>query len=268
MSTITNQQQAKQRAERDNQLSSKMHNYVADLANVQPQRQQGTHNHIDELARKATSGTLKRIYTATGNKRILDLMRDLQADFANLDNGLDNTVSDAYDIYLCAYEYLHYMIICKGYGEQTTLAVTLKGGKEKTRTVYQWACVAARKYIYSNKAIDSNGKYVYIEDMGGDDEDGNNALDREYIRMGKYDGIEDYSTYDTYKELRQSLRLTDRQDSILTMRMQGMSVTVIADKLQVSQQAISKQLTVMQERIQELCPDTTRAFRGKRSSSK
>jgi DNA-binding CsgD family transcriptional regulator len=62
--------------------------------------------------------------------------------------------------------------------------------------------------------------------------------------------------------------LTERQKLILHYRRQGKSVSEIAEKLGVSQQAISKQLAKIQAVIAEALPETVRAYKGKRSSAK
>lgn len=232
------------------------------------------HNILDQLAHKAAAGTLKRIYTASANNNICRLQSDLQHDFSIIDNNLTGNLSDAYDLYTVAYSFLLEQYN-NGLTEQSEITTTLKNGKEKTRTVYQWACVAVRKAVYAEKSIESNGKYIYIEDLTTSNTDtSENALDREYIRLGKYNDLGSdspygisagSSDYTAYIKLVQSLNLTHRQSTIIKMRMQGLSVTTIADKLGVSHPAISKSLLQVQGYIDELYPDMVKRFKHNRN---
>lgn len=217
--------------------------------------------HINQLARAAAAGTLKRIYNASASENIRKLRQSLQADFYAFDyNVPDYTVSDAYDLYTTAYTYLYEKIAVDGLSAQDTITVTLKGGKEKTRTVFQWACVEVRRSVYQNKSIEPNGKYVYIEDLAIGDESGDNALDREYIRMGKYDGIQTSADYEQYMGMLQSLNIKDRQTQIIKMRMKGLSLTAIAERLNVTPQTLNTQLSRIRQRAIELFPDAVRYF--------
>ncbi len=230
------------------------------------------HDLINELARKAAAGTLKKIHTMTGNKRIFDYMNALQADFNIFDNNNDHnalkSISDSYDIYLVAYEYLFDMIVNQGFDAQDTITITLKNGKEKTRTVFQWACVKVRQYIYENKSIENTGKFTYIEDLSNntDESDGITALDKIYLRMDKYNGINTYNDYINYHEIMKELKLSDMRYTIVKMRMRGMSVTAIAQKLGVSHPAISKQLIKVQNIINEKMPELVRGFKQHRGN--
>ncbi|MEF9983723.1 MAG: hypothetical protein RR710_04190 [Oscillospiraceae bacterium] len=233
-----------------------------------------THDIIEALSRKATAGTLKRIYDASGNDNIRKLRTALQHDYSILDNNLSDTISDAYDCHLTAYNYLLEQYN-NGLTADNTITTTLKNGTEKTRTIYQWACVAVRKYIYSNKSIENNGKYIYIEDMATEKMDSNLALDCEYIRLNKYSDLASdtqygisgaYNDYITYNDIIASLNLTHRQLTVVTMRMQGLSTVAIADKLQVSQQAISKTLAQVQTYVSTQYPDMVRLFKTARKA--
>lgn len=223
-------------------------------------------SNIDTLARSATAGTLKRIYTASANDNIRKLQASLQRDFSIIDNQLSDTISDAYDLYTLAYSYLHEQLITNGLTDQTPITRTLKNGKEKTRTVYQWACVLVRKEVYANKSIENNGKFTYIEDLRQSENDtAENALDREYIRMGKYDGIQTNADYEQYTDILKSINLTLSQMRIIKMRMQGLSTVAISECLNVSQQAVSKQLVKIQTIATAQYPDMVRYFKGQRN---
>jgi len=190
----------------------------------------------------------------------------------------DYCISDAYDLYMTAYTYLWEQIAVNGKRIDDNETRKLKGGKDKTRTVYQWACVVVRQDIYANKAISNTGKYTYVEDMTGDGETADNALDRAYTRMGKYydmggdihaDGINssmegvytaEAETLHGYNDMLAALNLTDRQLLILRYRMQGMSLKAIAGKLNVQPQTLNKTLDRMRDRVSTLYPDAVRAF--------
>lgn len=217
---------------------------------------------IDQLARTATAGTLKRIHDASANDNIRKLRQSLQADFISLDNKIPSyIVSDAYDLYVLAYSYLYEKIVIDGLNSQTPITVTLKSGKEKTRTVYQWACTLVRKEIYANKSIENTGKYTYIEDLTTSTTDtAAEALDRAYIRMGKYDGIQTNADYERYEEMLVSLDLTTRQRQLVIMRMQGLSLNAIAERLNVTPQTLNTQLSRIRQRAIELFPDAVRFF--------
>lgn len=245
-----------------------------------------THELIHDLAIRATAGTLKRIYDASGNEKIQELRNNLQKDLNHVSSSdyrqaenifSDHVLSEAYDLYMTAYEYLFRKIIKEGKADQDTEARTQKNGTEKTRTIFQWACVEVRQAIYAEKAIENSGKYTYIEDMKLDGETAENALERHYIRMGKYydmggtihnDGLTgmagvytaDNSTYEGYQGILEEIDLSDRQKLIIHYRMQGVSVSAIGEKLGVSQQAISKSLQQVQKKIGDIFPDMIRAF--------
>lgn len=279
------------------------------------------HDLINLLALSATAGTLRRVYDASGNDTIRELRNCLQSDARALakladcadrattleinDNtGLyntividesanaavntminDDTITDAYDLYMTAYEYLWQEMIVNDRACDDIVTITNKDGTTKERTIYQCACMAVRREIYANKSIDSTGKYLYIEDMrSGADDNGADALDREYIRLGKYydlggachsddinssiDGIysADHETVDSTNALMASLNLTDRQALVLHYRRQGISVSAIADKLNVSQQAISKTLVQVQEKVKAQHPELVRSYNSKRKA--
>jgi predicted XRE-type DNA-binding protein len=247
-----------------------------------------THEVIYELAVKATAGTLKRVYDASGNDTIRVLRSGLQSDIHHSTNSTyisdsniadQYVISDASDLLMIAYTFLYQKIVVEGMNAQDTEVRVLKNGKEKVRTVFQWACIEVRKAIYAEKAIENSGKYAYIEDLRSDDESSVNALDRHYIRLKKYydlgsevtssnpkssmDGVytANFDDNQSTEEMVAALCLTDRQKLILHYRMQGLSVTQIAEKLKVSKPAISKTMAQIQAKVKEHFPESIRAFK-------
>ena len=222
--------------------------------------------HIDQLARQAASGTLKRVHVASGNDMIRQLRASLQADFSAIDNNKPKYIlSDAYDLYTLAYEYLYEHIAVKGLTRDTIILKILKNGKEKSRTVYQWACIEVRKEIYANKALDASGKYIYIEDMRQGTETAESVLDRQYIRTGLYEDVNHYADYIGINEMLSTLDLTNYQMDIIHKRMQGMTMDAIGEKLGVSKVAIHKQLERIKGKAAGLFPEALRHYKVSKS---
>ena len=132
----------------------------------------------------------------------------------------------------------------------------------------RWGCVAVRQHSYKHGQTDF--KTCYIEDLRQTNEDGetettSDILDRiAYIKINRYYDIENMRDFVVTDNMLSKLNLTPRQDLILHYRMQGFSVVEIADKLKVSHQAISKQLTKIQNEVTEKFPNTVRGFKEKR----
>ena len=226
---------------------------------------------IANYAMLATIGTLKRIESATADPKITEMLRGLRTDRQKINNTVlyDYSVSDGYDCFLVAYEYLLEQYN-KGNDVDTVIIKVLKSGKEKSRTVLQWACVAVREYIYKHGQTDYKRAYVDRQiDKDGNTETEAEAIDRLYYQVGRYYDIEnekDYVIQSAMVELLQGL--TDRQKLILHYRRQGKSTVQIAEKLGVSQQSISKHLAKIQAVITEKMPETVRGFKEKRQAVK
>ena len=228
-------------------------------------------NELADIAYNVTIGTLKRIDGATADKKVREMLQGLRSDKGKINNTVlyDYSVSDGYDCFLVAYEYL-LTEYGKGNNINTVLVRKLKSGKEKERTVLQWACVAVREYIYRHGQTDY--KRVYVDrqtDKDGNTETEAEAIDRQYYQVGKYYDIENEKDYIIQEKMVELLGgLTERQKLILHYRRQGKSTTEIGEKLGVSQQAISKQLAKIQAVITEKIPETVRGFKEKRTSAK
>lgn len=120
---------------------------------------------------------------------------------------------------------------------------------------------AVHKAIYT-AAVRPALRDTYIEDMAHTD-DGMEVSDPEYIKVTRYYDIHDWADYAVTMDMLEQIRplLRERAALILDYRMQGLSVTAIADKLGVSQQAVSAQLKRIQDKAITLWPDETRAFK-------
>ena len=120
---------------------------------------------------------------------------------------------------------------------------------------------AVHKAIYA-AAVRPALRDTYIEDMAHTD-DGAEIVDPDYIRVTRYYDIHDWADYAVTMDMLEQIRplLRERAALILDYRMQGLSITAIADKWGVSQQAVSAQLKRMQDKAITLWPDETRAFK-------
>ena len=224
---------------------------------------------ISGKAMQATVSTLKRIAASTDDNKVREMLNGLYSDLMKIDNReIVYNVSDGYDCFLVAYSFLWDKIAIQGKNINDIEAHTLKSGKIKERSIFQWSCVAVRQYIYKHGQTDF--KTCYIEDLRQTNDDGetettSDILDRiAYIKINRYYDIENMRDFVVTDNMLSKLNLTPRQDLILHYRMQGFSVVEIADKLKVSHQAISKQLTKIQNEVTEKFPNTVRGFKEKR----
>lgn len=237
---------------------------------------------LAELAYNLTVGTLKRIEAASSDPKIGQMLNGLRADRRKTGvAGLKNsTMSDGYDCFLVAYEYL--LSKCtEGYKPDDILTTDLVNGGEKNRTVAQWACVAVRQYIYRH--AQRHYKRAYIEILPNEDgetETEAEIIDRHYYRVGKYYDIPDLWEYEAQEEFYRGImeHFTPRQKLILHYRRQGLGadcaadgltqVSEIAKKLNVSQAAVSKQLSKMREIVTELHPEAVRHYKETRQKKR
>ena len=120
---------------------------------------------------------------------------------------------------------------------------------------------AVHKAIYA-AAVRPALRDTYIEDMAHTD-DGIEVSDPEYIKVTRYYDIHDWADYAVTMDMLGQIRplLRERAALILNYRMQGISVTAIAAKMGVTQQAVSAQLKRIQDKAITLWPDETRAFK-------
>ena len=120
---------------------------------------------------------------------------------------------------------------------------------------------AVHKAIYA-AAVRPALRDTYIEDMEHTD-DGIEVSDPEYIKVTRYYDVHDWADYAVTMDMLGQIRplLRERAALILNYRMQGLSVTAIAAKMGVTQQAVSAQLKRIQDKAITLWPDETRAFK-------
>ena len=128
-------------------------------------------------------------------------------------------------------------------------------------TVRKAAYKAVHKAIYA-AAVRPALRDTYIEDMEHTD-DGMEISDPEYIKVTRYYDVHDWADYMITADMLEQIRplLKDKQKAVLHYRLQGMSVTAIAEHLGVTQQAVSDTLKRIRIKAATLWPDETRAFK-------
>ena len=120
---------------------------------------------------------------------------------------------------------------------------------------------AVHKAIYA-AAVRPALRDIYIEDMAHTD-DGIEISDPEYIKVTRYYDIHDWADYMITADMLEQIKplLKDKQKAVLHYRLQGMSVTTIAERMGVTQQAVSDTLKRIRIKAITLWPDETRAFK-------
>lgn len=120
---------------------------------------------------------------------------------------------------------------------------------------------AVHKAIYA-AAVRPALRDTYIEDLEHTD-DGMEISDPEYIKVTRYYDVHNWADYAVTMDMLEQIKplLRERAALILNYRMQGLSVTAIAAKMGVTQQAVSAQLKRIQDKAITLWPDETRAFK-------
>ena len=128
-------------------------------------------------------------------------------------------------------------------------------------TVRKAAYKAVHKAIYA-AAVRPALRDIYIEDMAHTD-DGMEISDPEYIKVTRYYDVHNWADYMITTDMLEQIRplLKDKQKTVLHYRLQGMSVTTIAERLGVTQQAVSDTLKRIRIKATTLWPDETRAFK-------
>ena len=136
----------------------------------------------------------------------------------------------------------------------------------KETTPIQEVFKAVRRVLVNNRSlcIDSSCKYSYIQEFATDD---NGFLDTVYYRCGKYadiggyakdfNGAETLYTVEneqvyTMEKMVKSLNLTARQAQILKLRLEGLSVHAIADRMNITQQGVQKHMKLIQDKFKKM----------------
>lgn len=128
-------------------------------------------------------------------------------------------------------------------------------------TIRKAAYKAVHKAIYA-AAVRPALRDIYIEDMAHTD-DGMEISDPEYIKVTRYYDVHNWADYMITADMLEQIKplLKDKQKAVLHYRLQGMSVTAIAERLGVTQQAVSDTLKRIRIKAITLWPDETRAFK-------
>ena len=135
--------------------------------------------------------------------------------------------------------------------------------RDEETTPIREAYRAVRRHIMSSRAVqtDPRNGYVYIDAMTPD------GLETMFYRMGKWEDIGSYDsmgnytagieTAQTYESIVEKLNLTDRQATILHLRMQGYGYTAIGTYLGITDQAVRRQMVRLRDRAAAIgfCPD-------------
>lgn len=116
---------------------------------------------------------------------------------------------------------------------------------------------AVHNYVY-RQARRHALRNIYIEDMAHND--AGECVDANYIRVTRYFDVSDYEDWCIYQDMLDTLggHLSDYQIIILHKRLQGLSITKIAEQMHVSVAAISRQLSKMRSVAAKLYPDAIR----------
>lgn len=142
---------------------------------------------------------------------------------------------------------------------------------DENTTPIQQAYKAVRREIIASKAIQTNNKYVYIEDLAVDPSCDNNTenifrrLDRPTASLatdtltagidGRPTDIPPTANVENVKNARNLLRelnLTARQATVLKYRLQGYGKVAIATRLSVSSTAIKQTIKQIQKKAVDL----------------
>lgn len=120
---------------------------------------------------------------------------------------------------------------------------------------------AVHKAIYA-AAVRPALRDTYIEDMAHTD-DGMEVSDPEYIKVTRYYDVHNWTDYVVTMDMLEQIKplLKDKQKAVLHYRLQGMNVTAIAERMGVTQQAVSDTLKRIRIKATTLWPDETRAFK-------
>ena len=128
-------------------------------------------------------------------------------------------------------------------------------------TIRKAAYKAVHKAIYA-AAVRPALRDTYIEDMAHTD-DGLEVSDPAYIKVTRYYDVHDWADYAVTMDMLEQISptISKRANIVLNYRMQGLSVTAIAERLGVVPSAVSHMLKRIQDKAVMLWPDEIRAFK-------
>lgn len=177
-------------------------------------------------------------------------------DMAAYDNGYIQPLTDAADLVQAAA-----LAIIETCAPCIATAIAADKPYILPDAVRKAAYKAVHKAIYA-AAVRPALRDTYIEDMAHTD-DGMEVSDPEYIKVTRYYDIHDWADYMITADMLEQIKplLKDKQKAVLHYRLQGMSVTTIAERLGVTQQAVSDTLKRIRIKATTLWPDETRAFK-------
>ena len=104
-------------------------------------------------------------------------------------------------------------------------------------------------YVRGTRAVVANTKTVFVEDV--------NAVYEEYVRLNKaqvgYIQTDNATTGDInhVEEIITALCLTDRQRTVLNLRLRGYSLSQIADKMRISENCVCKHINAIQKKARD-----------------
>ena len=179
-------------------------------------------------------------------------------DMAAYDNGYIQPLTDAADLVQAAA-----LAIIEADAPCISAAIAADRPYILPDAVRKAAYKAVHKAIYA-AAVRPALRDTYIEDMAHTD-DGAEVSDPEYIKVTRYYDVHDWADYMITADMLEQIKplLKDKQKAVLHYRLQGMSVTTIAERLGVTQQAVSDTLKRIRIKATTLWPDETRAFKLK-----
>lgn len=177
-------------------------------------------------------------------------------DMAAYDNGYIQPLTDAADLVQVAA-----LAIIECAAPCIAMAIAADKPYILPDAVRKAAYKAVHKAIYA-AAVRPALRDIYIEDMAHTD-DGMEVSDPEYIKVTRYYDVHNWADYMITADMLEQIKplLKDKQKAVLHYRLQGMSVTAIAERLGVTQQAVSDTLKRIRIKATTLWPDETRAFK-------
>ena len=179
-------------------------------------------------------------------------------DMAAYDDGYIQPLTDAADLVQVAA-----LAIIEANAPCIAVAIAIDKPYILPDAIRKAAYKAAHKAIHA-ASVRPAMRDIYIEDMAHTD-DGMEISDPEYIKVTRYYDVHDWTDYAVTMDMLEQIRptISKRANIVLNYRMQGLSVTAIANKLGVVPSAVSHILKRIQDQAATLWPDETRAFKLK-----